>query len=140
LIEFYGLVSEGGKMDCSEAIRNALRSFAGKIVKVTLAESRTKRSLSQNSYYWAVVIPRVMEVLDYYGNEADRDLSHEFVKRKFLPTEGRKFVEIDRDHYELRSTTWLGTSNFEDYLTKIRVWLGEQGFPCPLPNEYSSEV
>ena len=57
-----------------------------KEVKVTIEvkKMRKSRSLMQNAYYWGVVVMMVNERLIELGHEIDRQLTHEFLKNRFL--------------------------------------------------------
>ena len=38
-------------------IKNALKSFEGKTIKLTIEKFANKRSNNQNNYYWGIVVP-----------------------------------------------------------------------------------
>jgi hypothetical protein len=108
----------------SLAIRDVIRKFEGKRIKVTLA-----------NYYWGVVLKYVHEMFLEYGNDVSSDDCHEFLKEHV----GKLFKEIEGPGGEIRtivrSSTELSTSEWEDYMEKIRAWSASVGLQIPLPNE-----
>ena len=82
------------------------------------------RSLNENSYYWKIV---VRTLSDHTGFEPEE--MHELLKWKFLRVVRGKLEAC-------RSTTSLSTVDFEDYLSKIRMWASQE-LNCwiPEPNE-----
>ena len=127
---------ENGKTTCSQAIATALRSFEGKWVSIVIKERKRGRSNSQNRFYRGCVVPVIVELLREYGNDADCDIAHEFLKSSFLPPAGRKRVKVGKVIVESLSTTWLSTIDFEEYLEKIRVFAAEHNYQICYPNEY----
>ncbi len=82
------------------------------------------RSLKENSYYWGVIVGTLSDHTGFTPEEM-----HEALKWKFL--------RIVKGQIEsCRSTTELSVGEFEDYLSKIRIWSSEE-LNCwlPLPNE-----
>ncbi|MEA2036722.1 MAG: hypothetical protein U9O94_04400, partial [Nanoarchaeota archaeon] len=78
----------------------------------------------ENAYYWGVVVKLIGEHLGYLPNEV-----HDALKWKFLRREGLK---LDKS----LSTTVLDTIDFEEYLSNIRQWAGQDlEMIIPLPNE-----
>jgi hypothetical protein len=88
-------------------------------------ENKNKRSHSQNSYYWAVVIPIILEQLRYAGYDEIKTPNdvHEILKYKFLrkqiPNDQGEFVEM------LGSTAQLSKKEFGEYIDAICKWVGE---------------
>lgn len=110
--------------DNPEKVRGYLKGLEGKRIDVTIRKERSQRSTNQNNYYFGVVC----KVLgDYFGYEVD-DM-HEALKLKFLQVG-------PCDVPTIKSTTKLNTSEFEDYLERIRRWAAtEYSVVVPLPNE-----
>lgn len=118
------------------AIARALSGMEGKVVKITLAERKKLRSPNQNAFYWGVVVPAVLIVLKSYGNtHADDEMAHEVAKDLFLPASGIRKAEYRGRTVELRSSSDLNTTEWEDYVEAIRVWCAENGVQIPYPNE-----
>ena len=122
--------------DIVSSIRNALHNLEGKIARITIERQKKRRSLNQNAFYWGVVIPCVVEVLEDYGNEADADMAHEVAKHCFLPDSGKRRVSMNGAPLcETLTSATLSTIEWEDYMTKIRAFCAENGVQVPLPNE-----
>jgi L-cysteine desulfidase len=88
-----------------------------------LRKKKKKRSLSQNSYYWGIVIGGVYEGLvdnGYTKSELDSNTVHEYLKTKFLTkdiaNDEGEFISIVQD------TSKLSTSEFMDYIAQIQMW------------------
>ena len=59
---------------------------------------------------------------------------HEILKQQFLITETK--IIKDKEYKITKSTTALNTSEFEDYLSKIRSWASvDLGIFIPEPND-----
>ena len=91
------------------------------------------RSVSENKYYWGVVLDILSDELGHTKTEM-----HEILKTKFL----RDIAYIKKkngEHLKVetsKSTTDLKTNEFEDYLSKIRNFASaELGIWIPEPNE-----
>lgn len=135
-IEFVSLV-HGGKLvpHVRNAIMVALSGMEGKLVRITISESKRRRSNKQNDFYWGYVIPIVKAMFIEQGNDIDNDGVHEYLK---MHVSGLKEVIKDpsgvRKSIVLQSRK-LNTHDWEDYITKIRVWAAEFGVQIPFPNE-----
>jgi dihydroorotate dehydrogenase len=104
-----------------------IKGLEGQRIEVVVRKQKSKRSLSQNSYYWSVVIEILSKELGY-----DQDELHEILKYKFLKTHSNGMEYV-------KSTTKLTTGEFEDYLEKIRRWSADfLNINVPLPNEVES--
>lgn len=110
--------------DTPEKVREYIKGLEGKRIDVTMKRERSQRSINQNNYYFGVVC----KVLgDYFGYEVDE--MHEALKLKFLQIGACDVPTI-------KSTTKLNTTEFEDYLERIRRWAAtEYSVVVPLPNE-----
>jgi hypothetical protein len=97
----------------------------GKVIELILRIRRSKRSLKQNKFYWAVVIPILA---DHFGYESQE--MHSALKFKFLRThEKEELVSV-------RSTTSLNTKEFMDYIERIQRWAAtDHQIYIPDPNE-----
>lgn len=124
---FYGIVKQGKiKHDTLERYLVYLSSFEGQRIEFTLQKERHARTLSQNAYYWGVVI----EILgQHFGYENDE--MHEALKIKFLKK------HEDSDLVTVGSTAKLSTAEFCDYLDKIMRWaVQEHQVYIPSAGEY----
>ncbi len=122
---FHGKI-EGSLLvwDNPSKVREYLITLEGKRFDATIRKERSQRSTNQNNYYFGVVC----KVLgDYFGYEVDE--MHEALKLKFLQVG-------PCDVPTIKSTTKLNTTEFEDYLERIRRWAAtEYSVVVPLPNE-----
>lgn len=92
--------------------------------KLQIQTIRRTRSLNENSYYWGVVVKMLADELGYLPEEM-----HDALRIKFLTIHTDKLPSI-------KTTTKLTTSEFEEYLSKIRTWSSlELGVLIPMPNE-----
>ena len=105
-------------------------SYIERIEKDMICEVKKKkntRSIVQNNYYWFLLTMLQDE------NGDDKNDWHDYFGEKFRRAE----KEINGEIVECtRSTTALSTMEFEDYMTKIRMFASvELGCFLPLPNE-----
>lgn len=122
---FPGRFDSGAFIPDSPRYHAALAKLHGKRGTVEISAEKKRRSLNQNNYYWGEVIEMLSEYTGYTPNEMHDALRWKFL-RKQTPT-GLDFP---------RSTSALTTSEFEDYLSQIRVWAAQDlNCPIPLPNE-----
>ncbi len=95
-----------------------------------------KRSLNQNAYYWAVVVPIVRDGLFDVGYKLSLEQSHEYLKEEFLKQEiiNNNTGEIKTIN---RSTTELKTVEFMEFIDSVIQWAVEYlSVKIPLPNEF----
>lgn len=103
---------------------------------LTLEKIYRKRSLNQNAYYWAVVIPLVRDGLFDVGYKMSLEQTHEYLKREFLSTE-----IVNENTGEIKeitlSTAELKTIEFNEYFETIIQWAAEYlSIKIPYPNEF----
>jgi hypothetical protein len=134
--QFFSKVEKGHLNDhCRQSIANALKSLEGKFAKITIEEKKKIRSLNQNAFYWGYIIPVIVNFFNEYGNNVDAEQVHEFLKEN-VGKLNQNVVFPDGQVKEVTgSTANLNTMEFENYLTKIRVWAAEWGVIIPIPNE-----
>ncbi len=102
-----------------------LSKLEGKDIELIIRKKKSQRSLNQNSYYWGVVIVILGEHCGYEPEEMHTALRMKFLRKELIPglqTAG--------------TTTALDTTQFEDYLERVRRW-ASMDLNCfiPLPNE-----
>lgn len=138
-LTYYGKVEENGVFTIHN--RNAfirdLVVFRGKRVQITVEKVRSKRSIFQNSFYWAVVCPCVQLGLYEAGwSEIKTPVNaHDRMKELFLKKSvvNEKTGEV---HESIGSTKELTKSEFMDYIAEIQQWAAEYlGVVIPDPNE-----
>lgn len=135
-IQFFSKIEQGHiSENCRKSITVALKSLEGKFAKITIKERKKNRSLSQNAFYWGVIVPEIVNLLNVYGNNVDAEQVHDFLKAEV----GRLTQKVVLPDGEVKAvsgtTTELSTVEFEDYITKIRAWAGGFGVIIPMPNE-----
>lgn len=99
------------------------------------AKDYRKRSLNQNDYYWAVIVPMCKEALYDVGWEIySNDECHEFLKVNHLSKEYLNrltFLSVKVPH----TTTKLSVSEFNEYIERICRWASEfLNIVIPSPN------
>lgn len=96
-----------------------------------------KRSLPQNAYYWAVVVPMVQKGLydAGYDDVTSNEIAHEVIKRLFIKKDivnketGEVLVE------GVGSTAKLTVPEFEELTEKVSKWSAEYlGVVIPAPS------
>ena len=117
-------------------VLDAINHFEGKTVVLTLETATKKRSLSQNGYYWAVIIPIWKKLIkEEWGMIYSKNQTHEYLRNRF------NVVEIVNENtgevLEVpRSTTENTTVEQEDYHQILRDTAKEYfNVEIPLPDE-----
>jgi hypothetical protein len=143
-MRFNATVKQNGKLHIHNRVEfdRHVESFRrdDKEVKVTIEVKKFKstRSLMQNAYYHGVVVAMVNDRLRDLGHEIDRQLTHEFLKNRFLYE-----LLVDETTAELirvpKSTTQLSKTDFMAYLEEIKRFAAETlDIYIPDPNEQIS--
>lgn len=110
-----------------------LKNLKNGVYKINIQKVKNIRSLSQNKYYWAVVVAVLASEVGYY-----RDEMHMLLRRKFLGYTKTNPITGEEDVFA-KSTTDLNTQEMEMYLESIRTWaISELDIYIPLPNEFQS--
>ena len=108
-------------------VKTHLLPLRGETIEVTLEKRRKRRTDSQNSYYWGVVIKMIADTCGYRTSEEYAGI-HSELKQKFLPKSGRLQIA--------KSTSSLNTVEFSEYIEKVRQWAAEElGIYIPDPSE-----
>lgn len=119
-------------------IKNLLEKGRAVNVKVTSQATKTKEQLG---YYWGVVLPRVQEGLEQFGNEMNLAEVNQFLNDKFFCN--TKTVLIKRGLNELvytirtpRSKSGATVDEMADFLDKVIRWAAvDLGVEIPSPEE-----
>ena len=135
-VEFSGQVT-GGKLPAkvSEQIAAVIRNAEGKRVVVAVREQKRTRSNQQNRHYWGCVIPPIVAMFRDAGSMVDAEDVHEFLKLRVAKIKQVMVTPDGEVHTSLGSTAKLTTTEFMDYVEKIRAWAVEFGVAIPLPDE-----
>lgn len=117
-------------------VLEAIKSFEGKEVLITLEKVTKQRSNSQNAYYWGVLIPILLNCIkESWGEIWSKEKTHDFCKMQF------NFIErINESTGEIvrvpKSTTENTTTAQEELHSEIRNFIFEWfNVQVPLPNE-----
>jgi len=135
-IEIITEVNNGNFKRNRNEILKAIKQFEGKTIIFKLSILSKKRSMEQNSYYWAVIIPITKNAInESWGEVWSTEKTHEFLKSKFL-----FYEKVNEETSEIirvpKSTTENTTTEQEGYYSEIREFLKEWfNVDCPLPNE-----
>ena len=117
-------------------VLQAIKSFNNTDVVLTFDKPKRKRSNSQNSYYWGLLLPLMRTgAKDLWGEVWSSDKAHKHLSNKFVFHESinEKTGEITQTP---KSTTELTTTGWEVYMTEIRIYLLEDfDINAPEPNE-----
>lgn len=125
---------KGGKISNPSKIKEAIQSFEGKEIQISIQKKKRQRSSQQNAYYWGLLLPLTTEaVKTEWGEIWSNEKAHEFYKSMFLFNEKQKegkTVKVPK------STSENSTLQQEDYHLQIRGFLLEWfNVSAPLPNE-----
>lgn len=117
-------------------IIDAVKSFEGKDVVLTLEKPKKKRSNPQNAYYHGVVIPIVQNCLKEAGHVMTKESTHDLLKLKFLKESLITNEDTGEIIERIKSTTELTTSQFMDLIAEISAFTLEYfNTIIPAPNE-----
>lgn len=133
------IVGFGEVIDKKLVLRNRdtfnqqLREMKGRVT-VTVEKARSRRSLSQNAYYWGVVVSMVSEETGYTPEEV-----HEVLKEKFNSKDlvlANYYGDVMEEVRIGASTSELNKLDFCAYIERIQRWSAEfLHLSIPDPNE-----
>jgi len=112
-----------------------LARHESKDICITVERKRKKRSLSQNAYYWGIVIPACKAILEEYGNDVDDEETHSFLKEHVGKLTG-SVVDGKGRRAITKSSASLSTAEFEQYILRVTVWAATEGVVIQSPNEH----
>ncbi|MEE6129130.1 hypothetical protein V2E39_17145 [Chryseobacterium arthrosphaerae] len=104
---------EGGKFrQNKDFIRDAIRQFEGKEIKIVFKRKYKKRSNNENAFYWGVWIPILQRaILDTWGEIRDANDVHEIIKlncnyeEKINEVTG-SFIRVPKSSTDLNTYQW----------------------------------
>lgn len=110
---FFGKVEKGKiVLDNPAKYLTQVSKLEGKPIELTLQKKRTIRSLTQNSYYWGVVVEILSDHFGYFPDEM-----HMALKYKFLQEHPQNSSLV-----KIRSTANLSRDEFTGYVNRIILW------------------
>lgn len=101
-------------------IKNAVKSFEGKEIEITIKRKYKQRSHQQNRFYWGVIIPMFQQIFyEHWGEIKTSEETHTILKSQCNYTEKvntntGEIAKIPQSTTELSITAWL------EYEQKIR--------------------
>lgn len=108
--------------------RAVIAKFEGSAIALRIHKFRNKRTLSQNAYYWAVIIPLLGESCGYDDEEMHDALKHRFLRDRENEKAGLVLV---------KSSAELNTKAFGEYVDSCIRLAAELGVVIPSPGEYA---
>ena len=142
-LSYYGKVKNGRiELPRKRLSKEVVSAFDGHGIEVIFQRKRKRRSSQQNRYYWAVVVPMILNAfIDLghdlqSGNAEHQEMIHGFLKERFLDNG----IEIADANGEVvrgpSSTTYCTTVEFMEYLDRVVQWAAEALYiSIPEPNE-----
>jgi hypothetical protein len=117
-------------------VLEAIKSFNGSDVVITIDKVKKKRSNQQNRFYWSCLVTLMQQgAKDTWGESWSIDKAHKHLSKLFVFHESvnQKTGEITQTP---KSTTELTTTDWEVYVTEIRIYLLENfDIDAPEPNQ-----
>jgi len=135
-IEIISSVENGNLKRNRNTIKEAIKTFEGKEILLTIQRKRKQRSNNQNQYYWGVILECWRHLIKTeWGEIWSKESTHEFLKMNFNYNE--KYSEETGELLRTpKSTTENSTSEMEDFHTVCRQKANEFfNYEIPLPNE-----
>lgn len=116
-------------------LANVFPSYAGKKIKLSIAEAKEKRSLDQNSYYHVAIVPHVRYARFEMGDPLSIDAVHEDLLKQFAPTVTVKGLDGSLYTRPMRSKE-MSVSEMAIYITAISGVMATMGYPVPMRGEH----
>ncbi len=104
-----------------------LSKYAPAPVYISVEPVNRRRTLSQNAYYWAVVIPALSEKTGYAPGQLDRLLEQEFCPREVIVWRGIEKVTI-------KHCKDLTVGEMTEFLTNVIAEAQSMGVEIEPPN------
>lgn len=124
---YYTTVTSGR---LSQGWQNAVDSFEGQRVEVTIQKAKKKRSNPQNAYFHGVVLPLVANGLTDLGQFTSPAQAKEVIKLLFLQYEDA--IGVPRT----KNTSGLSTLEFNELIEQVQIWAADfLSVKIPDPNE-----
>ena len=117
-----GQVVEGRLQVNQTRLRAALAVMHDGPVVVTVQRKRPSRTITQNAYYWAVVVKTIADETGQDGESV-----HEFLKRECNAQLVAMTNRTTGEHFDAwigGSTASLNVNDFSDYVERCRAWAG----------------
>ena len=121
-----------------EQIKQAIASFEGKEIVVTIDKAKKTRSNNQNNFYWGVCIPLIQSGLkdatgEFFGND---NIHYDMLLKMFAPTFDVVNIHSGQVMSRQISSSEMTTTQFCSYILEIQKWAAEfLNIDIPDPNE-----
>jgi hypothetical protein len=118
------------------SVLDIIKQFEGMDVLLTFEKPKKKRSNNQNNFYWGVIIPLMqLGAKDAWGESWSIDKAHKHLSKMFVFHESIN-INTGLVTQTPKSTTELTTTDWEVYMTEIRIYLLENfDIDAPEPNQ-----
>lgn len=119
-------------------IKQAIESFDGKTIVITIEKAKNTRSNQQNRFYWGVVIPIIQQGLKDATGEfrSAESIHYGILLPLFAPTNEIVNTDTGQVLTEKISSSEMTTSQFMDFVVSVQQWAAEfLGVDVPNPNE-----
>lgn len=128
---------ENGKMPdgMRATLANVFPSYAGKKIKLSISEAKEKRSLDQNSLYWASIVPHVRKARFDMGDPLSIEQVHEDLLAQFSPTIGCKRADGTK-YIRTKRSKEMSVQEMATYITAISGFFATMGYPVPVQDDY----
>ena len=134
--EIYSTVNNGEIKQNKNLYNEALKSFEGKGIVITIEKRKNKRSNPQNAYFHGVVLPLVYNGLKELGHTMPLADVKDLLKLKFLKVPIFVNEETGEITEKIKNTSELTTTEFMEFVAGIQRWSIENlGVNIPEPNE-----
>ena len=121
-----------------EQIKQAIASFEGKEIIITIDKAKKTRSNNQNNFYWGVCIPLIQSGLkdatgEFFGND---NIHYDMLLKMFAPTFDVVNVHNGLVMSRQISSSEMTTTQFCEYIMEVQKWASEfLNINIPDPNE-----
>lgn len=118
-------------------IIEAIRSFEGQQVVITLEKAKKKRSNPQNRFYWGVCLPLIQSGLKEATGEfrTAENIHYKILLPLFAPQNEIINKDTGECITEKLTSSELTTTQFCEYILEIQKWAAEfLGITIPDPN------
>jgi hypothetical protein len=119
-------------------ILNALQTFEGSEIVITIQKAKKRRSNPQNSYYWGIVLNIVQQGLKDATGEfrSVENIHYNILLKMFAPENEIVNIETGECITEKITSSEMTTTQFAEYIMEIQKWSAEfLGISIPNPNE-----
>lgn len=114
-----------------QTLANVFPSYAGKKVRLAIDEAKERRSLDQNSYYRAAILPHVRRVRFEAGDPMNLDAVHEDLIKTFAPVISAKDM-YGKAYTRPMRTHEMSVSEMAQFITAISAVMAQFGSPVPM--------